>query len=76
MESVFFWVTVPAIAILVFCIIASHDQNKYRKTPTNMCVMAIASLVIGIIAGPEYQMVAYTLMGMGVLLGFMDLIIN
>ena len=75
MESGFIWVTVSAITILVFCIIVSRDQNKYRKVPSSMCMMAIAAMLIGIIAGPQYQLVAYSLIGIAVLLGFMDLII-
>ena len=73
METGFIWVTAAAIVILALCIISARDQNKPRKLPSNLCLMAIAAMVFGIAAGENYQLVAYTLIGVGVLLGFMDL---
>ena len=75
MEPVWIAISIVALVVIMVLLLISRRQRKQILNPSNLLILAMSLVVLGIIFG-DSRTVGYSFMGVGVLLSVIDAIRN
>ena len=75
MEPVWIAISIVALVVIIVLLLISRRKSNQILNPSNLLVLGISCVVLGIIFGDE-RIVGYSFMGVGVLLSVIDAIRN
>ena len=75
MEPVWIAISIIALVVIMVLLLISRRKRTQILNPSNLLILAMSLVVLGIIFGGE-RIVAYSFMGVGILLSVIDAIRN
>ena len=75
MEPVWIAISIIALVVIVVFLLISRRKGKQLLNPSNLLILGISLVVLGIIFGDE-RIIGYSFIGVGVLLSVIDAIRN
>ena len=75
MEPVWIAISIAALVLIMALLLISRRNRKKVVNPSNLLVLGMTCVVLGIIFGDE-RVIGYSFMGSGVLLSVIDAIRN
>ena len=75
MEPVWIAISIIALVVIMVLLLISRRKRKQILNPSNLLILAMSLVVLGIIFGGE-RIVGYSFMGVGILLSVIDAIRN
>ena len=75
MEPVWIAISIVALVVIMVLLLISRRKRKQILNPSNLLILAMSLVVLGIIFGGE-RIVGYSFMGVGILLSVIDAIRN
>jgi len=75
MEPVWIAISIIALVVIVVLLLISRRMGKQLLNPSNLLVLGMSFVVLGIIFGDE-RVIGYSFIGVGVLLSVIDAIRN
>jgi len=75
MEPVWIAISIIALVVIMVLLLISRRKGKQLLNPSNLLVLGMSFVVLGIIFGDE-RLIGYSFIGVGVLLSVIDAIRN
>ncbi|HUX56279.1 MAG TPA: hypothetical protein VMV77_04850 [Bacteroidales bacterium] len=75
MEAMWIAISIIALVVIVVLLLISRRKGKQLLNPSNLFILGISCVVLGIIFGDE-RLIGYSFIGVGVLLSVIDAIRN
>ena len=75
MEPVWIAISIAALVVIMVLLLISRRRRKQLLNPSNLFVLGMSFVVLGIIFGDE-RVIGYLFLGIGVLLSVIDAIRN
>jgi len=75
MEPVWIAISITALVVIMVLLLISRRKGKQLLNPSNLFVLGMSCVVLGIIFGDE-RVLGYTFISVGVLLSVIDAIRN
>ena len=75
MEPVWIAISIIALVVIMVLLLISRRKRKQILNPSNLLILAMSLVVLGIIFGGE-RLIGYSFMGVGILLSVIDAIRN
>ncbi len=75
MEPVWIAISIVALVVIMVLLLISRRKRKQILNPSNLLVLGMSFVVLGIIFGDE-RVIGYSFIGVGVLLSVIDAIRN
>jgi asparagine N-glycosylation enzyme membrane subunit Stt3 len=75
MEPVWIAIAISALVVIMVLLLISRRKSKQLLNPSNLLILGMACVVLGIIFGDE-RVLGYSFIGVGVLLSVIDAIRN
>ena len=75
MEPVWIAISIAALVVIMVLLLISRRRGKQLLNPSNLLILGISCVVLGIIFGDE-RIIGYSFIGVGVLLSVIDAIRN
>lgn len=69
------YIAIAIVVLAIIAIFAVYMRKKPRKQPSKLAMLAILLVVAGIVFGDD-RLIGYSLIGVGVILGIIDIIKN
>jgi len=76
MEPLYIGISIAALIVIVVLLIISRRKGKQLRTPSDLLLIGMTLVVLGIIFGDAGRLISYSFIGVGVLLGIIDGIRN
>ena len=76
MEPLYIGIAIAALIIIVVLLLISRQKGKQLRKPSNLLIIGMALVVLGIIFVDAGRIPSYSLIGVGALLGIIDGIRN
>jgi hypothetical protein len=75
MEPLWIAISISALVVIMVLLLISRRKGKQLLNPSNLLVLGMSFVVLGIIFGDE-RIIGYSFIGIGVLLSVIDAIRN
>ena len=75
MEPVWIAISIIALVVIMLLLLISRRKRKQILNPSNLLILAMSLVVLGIIFGGE-RLIGYSFMGVGILLSVIDAVRN
>jgi asparagine N-glycosylation enzyme membrane subunit Stt3 len=75
MEPLWIAISISALVVIMVLLLISRRKGKQLLNPSNLLVLGMSFVVLGIIFGDE-RVIGYSFIGVGVLLSVIDAIRN
>ena len=75
MEPMWIAISIAALVVIMLILLISRRKRKQIINPSNLLVLGMSFVVLGIIFGDE-RVIGYSFIGVGVLLSIIDAIRN
>jgi len=76
MEPLYVGISIAALIIIVVLLLVSRRRGKQLLNPSNLLIIGMTLVVLGIIFGDAGRLISYSFIGVGVLLAIIDGIRN
>ena len=76
MEPLYIGIAITALIIIVVVLLISRGKGKQLRKPSNLVMLGMTLVVLGIIFVDAGRLISYSFIGVGVLLSIIDMIRN
>ena len=76
MEHLYIGISIAALVAIAVILIVSRRKGRQLRTPSDLLLIGMTLVVLGIIFGDAGRLISYSFIGAGVLLGIVDEIGN
>ncbi|MGB6873149.1 MAG: hypothetical protein WBE46_03240 [Dehalococcoidia bacterium] len=76
MEPLYIGIAIAALIIIVVLLLISRQKGKQLRKPSNLFIIGMTLVVLGIIFVDAGRLISYSFIGVGALLGIIDGIRN
>ena len=76
MESLYIGIAIAALIIIVVLLLISRQKGKQLRKPSNLFIIGMTLVVLGIIFVEAGRLISYSFIGVGALLAIIDGIRN
>jgi len=76
MEPVWIAISIIALVVIVVLLLISRRKGKQLLNPSNLLILGMSCVVLGIIFVDAGRLISYSFIGVGVLLSVIDAIRN
>ena len=70
------WIAISIVALVILVVFLLRGRGKQYHKPSNLAVLGMSLVVLGIIFGADDRIIGYSFIGVGVLLSVIDGIRN